>query len=119
LFKKKNSAQLEIPDDSAIGGVLIFKFLKKTFVKDIQILAIDVNETRINTSFANPGIGWRKRRFKVKNLRDNSLQTVRMEQDKQRQVVESQSQEEWCRSIDSILSLNSRSTIDICSHYIV
>jgi hypothetical protein len=81
LIVQENNAQLEMPDDNAKGGVLIFKFLKKTFVKDIQILDIDVNGTRITTSFANPAKGWRKRRLKVKNLGDNSVQTVRIEQD--------------------------------------
>ncbi len=81
LIVQENNAQLEIPDVYAKGGVLIFKLLKKKFVKDIQILDIDVNGTRITTSFANPAKGWRKRRFKVKNLGDNSVQTVRIEQD--------------------------------------
>ena len=83
LIVQENNAQMEIPDDNAKGGVLTFKFLQEggTYVKEIEILDIDYRGARIITSFRNPGKGWRKKRFRVKNLGENSVQTVRIEQD--------------------------------------
>ncbi len=84
LIVQERNGKPEIPDDNARGGIIIFKFLQEggTYVKDIEVLDIDYRGARIIVGFDGPGKGMRKRQFRVKNLGNNSVQTVGIEQAK-------------------------------------
>jgi len=82
IVQEKNS-RMDVPDDNASGGIIIFDFTKSggTYVKEIQILDIDYAGAHIM-------IGWyvtenylKRSTIDVEELGDNSLQTIPIEQD--------------------------------------
>lgn len=84
LIVQEINARLDIPDDNAGGGIILFEFTKfgGTFIQDLQLLDIDYRGAEVVVCYLNENGKERKTKLPVENLGDNSVQTVTIEMDK-------------------------------------
>lgn len=77
--KQEDVSKMIYPDDNDAGGIITFRFKARgTYVKDITLLDIDVDGAEIVVGQIKRGKGFRKRKIPVRNLGNNSVQTIRI-----------------------------------------
>lgn len=83
LIVQERNNRMEVPDDNARGGVIIFEFTKSggTYVKEIKILDIDYRGAIVMVGYYQSGNRLRKKKIVVADLGDNSVQTITIEKD--------------------------------------